>query len=91
MQKLICDRRSQFVAVLDGNQIEHEVQRCRTAGAGIALTIDLEDFGCDFDVGEQFREGGQVFPVDGASVPIEEAGLREDKGTRTDRTDLQTL
>src|SRR5690606_16728416 len=51
-----------------------------TAGAGVALAVDLVDIAGALDVGKALHEAGAVLPVNGAAVAFELAGLGEQVG-----------
>ena len=89
VQQLIGNGRGEFMAVLNGDKVEHQIQSGGSTGTGIALAVDLEDFCRHFDVWKQLGKGGQVLPVDRAGVAVEQAGFGEDKGTRADRPNFQ--
>ena len=82
------DLAGQLMAMLDGDQTEHHVDGRGAAGTCEAVAVDLEQPRGDLDVGEAFGERRQVFPVDGATVAVEEARLRQDVATGADRADV---
>jgi hypothetical protein len=61
-------------AVVAAHHVEHEVQRRDAAGTGVAVTVDLEQLLRDDDLGKFLAEAGDVLPVDGAAVSVEEPG-----------------
>ena len=63
------------------HNLQHQVDRRRAAGAGVALAVDLEDVAGAFDVRKPLHEAGAVFPMDGAAVAFELAGLGEHVGS----------
>src|SRR3546814_19990206 len=58
------------------------------AGAGEAVAVDLEQLAGHLDVGEVLAEAGQVLPVDGAAVAVEQAGPGEHVAAGADRPDV---
>ena len=57
-------------------QIGHQIQRCHAAAAGIAVAVDFKKMLGHDNFGELFGQRLVVFPVDGAAVAVQQAGLR---------------
>src|SRR5271166_3812521 len=59
------------------HETEHHVYRCRPAGAGETTAVDLIQFLRHMEIREFLPKTVVIFPVDGAAVTIEKAGLGE--------------
>src|SRR3546814_15538009 len=53
-----------------------------------SVAVDLEQLAGHLDVGEVLAEAGQVLPVDGAAVAVEQAGPGEHVAAGADRPDV---
>ena len=82
--ELFGDLDRQFGAVGLGDQVEHQVDGGRTAGAGDAAAIDLEQLLGHGELWIRFLEGVDGFPVQGQAVAVEQAGFGEDAGAGVD-------
>ena len=63
--------------MLAGDHGQHHVERRRAASTGKTVPVDFKQAARGIDFREGFREARQVFPVDGAAIAIENAGLRQ--------------
>src|SRR4051794_29025136 len=63
-----------LLAVPERYPVQHQVEGGGPAGAGEALAVALKEIPGHLDVGELLREAGQVLPVDGDAVAVEQAG-----------------
>ncbi|MND83988.1 hypothetical protein D3C80_758660 [compost metagenome] len=77
-QLLLADPVDEVVAKILAYQVEHHVERCRAAGAGIEIAVDLIEIGIDLCLRKGFGKTGQVFPVDRTALAVEQARLRQD-------------
>ena len=68
--------------------VQHQVERRGAARAGEAVAVDLEQVGGHLDLGELLDEAGQVLPVDGAAMAVEQAGARQHMRAGAERPDL---
>src|ERR1700692_601616 len=59
------------------NQIEHEIERCSSAGTGVPVPVDGEQLVADAHAGKLLAQGGQVLPVNRGSKIVEQAGARQ--------------
>ena len=73
------------------DQLQHQVERRRAARAGEAVAVDLEQLRGHLDLRELLAEAGEVLPVDGAAIAVEQAGARQDVAAGADRTDIRAL
>lgn len=64
---LVGDGRAQVAP----NDLQEQIHRRRATGGRVALSIDLVDVACAFDIGKFFLEARTVFPVDGAAMAFE--------------------
>src|SRR3546814_5554929 len=78
VHELVGDAGGELVTVLAGDHVQHHVDGRGAAGAGEAVAVDLEQLAGHLDVGEVLAEAGQVLPVDGAAVAVEQAGRSEE-------------
>ena len=77
--------------MLAGNQRQHHVERGGAAGAGEAVTVDLEQTAGGFDFRKGLGEAGQILPVDGAFVAVEQAGFGQNMRAGAHRADAGAL
>ena len=78
VHELVGHGGGQLVPVLPGDDVEHQVDRRRAAGAGEAVSVDLEQLVGHLDVREILHEPGQILPVDGAAVAVKQPGAGQD-------------
>ena len=65
----ISDARSE----LDADEMQHEIQRRDTAGAGVAVAIDGKELIADENARKLLAQRGEILPMDGGMVLIEES------------------
>ena len=63
------------VALLD--EVQHEVQGAHPAGAGVAVAVDHEQALLHMHLWKDLPQAGEVLPVNGATVAVEQAGGRQ--------------
>ena len=86
-QALLGDLAHQLLAVSGADQMQHQVERRRAAGAGQPVAIDLEQISGDLDRGKLLDEAGQVLPMDRALVAVQQSRPREQVGGGAHRAD----
>ncbi len=91
VNELLGDRRGQLMAVLKRDHVQHHVDRRGAAGTGEAVAVDLEQLRGHLDVGKILSEAGNVLPMDGAAVAVEQPGAGQDMAARAKRADIGTL
>jgi hypothetical protein len=88
MQDRLGDACREIGPVLAGDQGEHEIERCRAAGARKPVAVDLEQAPGHLDVRKGLRETGDVFPVDRAGIAVEHARFGQNMGARAHRSEV---
>ena len=78
VDELIGHRDRQRAAVIGGDQAEHQVHGRRAARTGHPVAVDLVDLGGGVDAGEILADAGQILPMDGAAVALEQPRARQD-------------
>ena len=84
MNELFGDSGAQIVAVLTGDDGQHQVHDGVASGGGEAVAVNFEQLGADLQLGKLLDEAAQALPMDGALVTIQQAGAGEDIGARAD-------
>src|SRR5882757_3037352 len=67
------DPRSQ----LQLNQIEHEIERCGAAGAGVPVPVDGEQLVANAHSRKLLAQGGEILPMNRGAKIVEQAGPRK--------------
>ena len=88
MQHRFGDADGKIRPMLAGDQGQHHVERRGAAGTGEAVAVDFEQAAGGLDFREGFREAGQVLPVDGAFIAVEQAGFGQQMRAGADRADV---
>src|SRR5690606_10624706 len=84
VQHLLGDTDGELVAEVPRDRMDHHVERRRTTGTGVAITVDLEQRRSDVQVRKVLYEPLHVLPVNGASIAGKKAGTREREGSGAD-------
>ena len=87
-QALFGNLERQLLAVLQGNQMHHHIERRRPAGTGKAVAVDLVQMGADLDIGKFLGESRQVLPMDRAFMAAVQPRVGKDVGSGTNRPDI---
>ena len=87
-QEFFGNFRGQIPAMLLGNEIDHHVHGGTAAGTGIPVTINFKHVLADHQLGKALAQADHVFPVNGASVILEQAGIGEDERSGADRAEV---
>src|ERR1700688_773111 len=58
-------------------QIEHEIERCGSAGTGVPVPVDGEQLVADAHAGKLLAQGGQILPVNRGAKIVEQTGARQ--------------
>ena len=74
-------------AVALGDELQHHVERRRSAGTSAAIPVDHEDVGRGADARKLFGERREALPVQRAAAAVEQAGAGEHIGAQADAAD----
>ena len=85
VDELLGHRGRQLAAMVVADQRQHQVERGDPAGTSHALAVDLEQLRRDVELREGFLEAGQVLPMDGAAIAVEQSGVGQDIAAGGDR------
>ena len=78
VNELLGDGGSKLMAVLKRDHVQHHVERGGATRTGEPIAVDLEKFRRYFDPGKVLGKAGDVFPMDGAAIAVEQAGAGQD-------------
>jgi len=71
--ELLRDLRRQTLAEPAADEVQHQVERRRAAGAREPVAVDDEQFVREMNAWKFLEQRGQVFPMDGATIVVEQA------------------
>src|ERR1700724_342593 len=91
MHEPFSDAARQIVTMVEGNQIEHHIERTDAACRGEAGSVDDIDRPFELQVGEGFDEGRLALPMQRAGKAIEQAGSPKVEGPVSHAPDIAAL
>lgn len=76
-----ADLAGQFSSTVGLDELAHEIKGRNAAGAGQAISVDLEQGGTHLDIGKRFPKGRNMLPMDGAAIAVHDAGPSQKPGS----------